>query len=97
MINRYFCNPLTDDIAQTRLFRHAKGITPVPSLAVLELPGTRMSSIITAIEQNHTIALVGTSSGDLLKVGLYLVKPSQTFTFPLSIRIIEIGTPDNNI
>ncbi|XP_038069473.1 plexin-B1-like [Patiria miniata] len=68
ILDRYFCIPVTNDQNQTPLFRYAKGIDPVPSTAVLELPGTLMSSIITTIEVNHTIVLIGTSSGDLLKV-----------------------------
>ncbi|XP_038066356.1 plexin-B-like [Patiria miniata] len=68
ILDRYFCIPVTNDATQTRLFQYAKGIDPVPSTAILELPGTLMSSIITTIEVNHTIALIGTSSGDLLKV-----------------------------
>ncbi|XP_038069390.1 plexin-A4-like [Patiria miniata] len=67
ILGRYFCIPTTSD-NNTPLFKNAKGITPVPSTAILELPGTLMSSIITTIEVNHTIALIGTSSGDLLKV-----------------------------
>ncbi|XP_038069358.1 plexin-B-like [Patiria miniata] len=66
--DRYFCIPVTPDASQTPLFKYAKGINPVPSTAILELPGTLTSSIITTIEVNHTIALIGTSSGDLLKV-----------------------------
>ncbi|XP_038066354.1 plexin-A4-like [Patiria miniata] len=68
ILDRYFCIPVTNDASQTPLFKYAKGIAPVPSTAILELPGTLMSSIITTIEVNHTIALIGTSSGDLLKV-----------------------------
>ncbi|XP_038069370.1 plexin-B-like [Patiria miniata] len=68
ILDRYFCIPMTNDQNQTPLFKYAKGIAPVPSTAILELPGTLMSSIITTIEVNHTITLIGTSSGDLLKV-----------------------------
>ncbi|XP_038069360.1 plexin-B-like [Patiria miniata] len=68
ILDRYFCIPVTNDAAQMQLFQYAKGIAPVPSTAILELPGTLMSSIITTIEVNHTIALIGTSTGDLLKV-----------------------------
>ncbi|XP_038066372.1 plexin-B-like [Patiria miniata] len=68
ILDRYFCIPMTNDAAQTPVFKYAKGIDPVPSTAILELPGTLMSSIITTIEVNHTIALIGTSTGDLLKV-----------------------------
>ncbi|XP_038069489.1 plexin-A4-like [Patiria miniata] len=68
ILDRYFCIPLTDDAIQTPLFQYAKGIAPVPTTAIIELPGTLMSSIIITIEFNHTIALIGTSRGDLLKV-----------------------------
>ncbi|XP_038069418.1 plexin-A4-like [Patiria miniata] len=68
ILDRYFCIPVTNDAVHTPLFKYAKGINPVPSTAILELPGTLSSSIITTIEVNHTIALIGTSSGDLLKV-----------------------------
>ncbi|XP_038069308.1 plexin-A4-like [Patiria miniata] len=68
ILDRYFCIPVTNDAAQMQLFQYAKGIAPVPSTAILELPGTLMSSIITTVEVNHTIALIGTSTGDLLKV-----------------------------
>ncbi|XP_038069345.1 plexin-B1-like [Patiria miniata] len=68
ILDRYFCIPVTNDDNQTPLFKYAKGMAPVSSTAILELPGTLMSSIITTIEVNHTIALIGTSSGDLLKV-----------------------------
>ncbi|XP_038061687.1 plexin-B1-like [Patiria miniata] len=68
ILDRYFCIPVTNDQNQLQLFQYAKGIDPVPSTAVLELPGTLMSSIITSIEVNHTVAFIGTSSGDLLKV-----------------------------
>ncbi|XP_038069411.1 plexin-B-like [Patiria miniata] len=68
ILDRYFCTPVTNDQNQTPLFKYAKGIAPVPSTAILELPGTLTSSVITTIEVNHTIALIGTSSGDLLKV-----------------------------
>ncbi|XP_038066814.1 plexin-B1-like [Patiria miniata] len=67
ILDRYLCTPTTSD-NNTPLFKYAKGIAPVPSTAILELPGSLMSSIITTIEVNHTIALIGTSSGDLLKV-----------------------------
>ncbi|XP_038061900.1 plexin-B-like [Patiria miniata] len=66
--DRYFCIPVTADVNQVSLFKSAKGIDPVPSTAVLELPGTLMSSIITSIEVNHTVAFIGTSRGHLLKV-----------------------------
>ncbi|XP_038069424.1 plexin-B-like [Patiria miniata] len=68
ILDRYFCIPVTNDQNQTPLFKYAKGINPVLSTAILELLGTLMSSIITTIEVNHTITLIGTSSGDLLKV-----------------------------
>ncbi|XP_038067021.1 plexin-B1-like [Patiria miniata] len=68
ILDRYFCIPVTNDQNQTPLFKYAKGIAPVPSTAILELPGTLMSSIITTLEVNHTITLIGTSSGNLLKV-----------------------------
>ncbi|XP_038069389.1 plexin-B-like [Patiria miniata] len=68
ILDRYFCITLTADSNKTPLFKYAKGIAPVPSTAILELPGTLMSSIITITEVNYTIALIGTSSGDLLKV-----------------------------
>ncbi|XP_038066957.1 plexin-B1-like [Patiria miniata] len=68
ILDRYFCIPVTNDANRLPLFQYAKGIDPVPSTAIQELPGTLMSSIITTIEVNHTIALIGTLSGDLLKV-----------------------------
>ncbi|XP_038061899.1 plexin-B-like [Patiria miniata] len=67
ILDRYFCIPTTSD-NNTPLFKYAKGIDPVPSTAVLELPGNLMSSIIISIEVNHTVAFIGTSSGNLLKV-----------------------------
>ncbi|XP_038069507.1 plexin-B-like [Patiria miniata] len=63
-LDRYLCTPEVN----MQLFQYAKGIAPVPSTAILELPGNLMSSIITTVEVNHTIALIGTSSGVLLKV-----------------------------
>ncbi|XP_038069442.1 plexin-B-like [Patiria miniata] len=67
ILDRYLCIPTTSD-NNTPLFKYAKGIAPVPSTAILELPGTLMSSIITTTEVNYTIALIGTSRGNLLKV-----------------------------
>ncbi|XP_022105028.1 plexin-B-like isoform X2 [Acanthaster planci] len=64
--DNYLCNPVADGM--TQLYQYAKGITPVSSTALLEQPGSLMSSIITSIEFNHTVAFIGTSSGGLLKV-----------------------------
>ncbi|XP_071784047.1 plexin-A4-like isoform X2 [Asterias amurensis] len=51
------------------VYRYAKGIDVTSSIAVLELSDTLMSSIITTIEMNHTVAIIGTDSrGELLKV-----------------------------
>ncbi|XP_038054123.1 hepatocyte growth factor receptor-like [Patiria miniata] len=67
ILDRYLCKSHTVN-GGISLFRYAKGIDPVPSTAILELPGTLMSSITTTLGVNHTIALIGTSAGDLLKV-----------------------------
>ncbi|XP_022105400.1 plexin-B-like [Acanthaster planci] len=64
--DNYLCNPVADGM--TQLYKYAKGITPVSSTALLEQPGTLMSSVITSIEVNQTLAFIGTSSGNLLKV-----------------------------
>jgi uncharacterized CHY-type Zn-finger protein len=42
----------------------------VSSMAVMELQDTLPSSIIASIEENHTVAFIGTSDGYLLKVHL---------------------------
>ena len=39
-----------------------------PATAVIEWSNTVPSSIVTAIHRNHTIAFVGTSDGNLIKV-----------------------------
>ncbi|XP_022111687.1 plexin-B-like, partial [Acanthaster planci] len=64
--DNFLCNPVADDT--NSLYKYAKGITPVSSTALLEEPGTLMSSIITSTEFNHTVAFLGTSRGALLKV-----------------------------
>ncbi|XP_022111692.1 plexin-B1-like, partial [Acanthaster planci] len=64
--DNFLCNPVANGI--TQLYKYAKGITPVSSTALLEVPGSRMSSLITSIEFNHTMAFIGTSKGNLFKV-----------------------------
>ncbi|XP_033645766.1 plexin-B-like [Asterias rubens] len=49
-------------------YKYADGIDPVVSTAVLELPDHLTSSIITSIEVNHTVAFIGTTEAQLLKV-----------------------------
>ena len=67
-----FClqSPIDTDlycVAMSR-YRYADGITPAVSTAVLELPDHLTSSIITSIEVNHTMAFIGTTEAQLLKV-----------------------------
>ncbi|XP_033647915.1 plexin-B-like [Asterias rubens] len=50
------------------LYKYADGITPVVSTAVLELPDHLTSSILTSIELDHTVAFIGTTEAQLLKV-----------------------------
>ncbi|XP_038061354.1 plexin-B-like, partial [Patiria miniata] len=49
-------------------YRYATGITPVVGTSVVHLPGHLASSIITSTEYNHTMAFIGTTEGQLLKV-----------------------------
>ncbi|XP_022105398.1 plexin-B-like isoform X2 [Acanthaster planci] len=64
--DNYLCHPVADGM--THLYKYAKGITPLSSTALLELPDYLTSSIITNVEFNHTVAFIGTSCGNLLKV-----------------------------
>ncbi|XP_022105007.1 plexin-B1-like [Acanthaster planci] len=64
--DEFLCDPVADGTIQ--LYKYAKGTTPVSSAALLEVPGSLMSSIITSVELNHTVAFIGTSRGKLLKV-----------------------------
>ncbi|XP_071807388.1 plexin-A2-like [Asterias amurensis] len=50
------------------LYQYADNPNAVEATPLLEQAGTMMSSIATSIEMNYTIAFIGTSSGDLLKV-----------------------------
>ena len=46
----------------------ASGIEPLKSIAAIEWTGTLPSSIITTTHRNHTVAFVGTTDGELVKV-----------------------------
>ncbi len=63
-------NPISPDLYcnTLSLYQYADGITPVVSTAALELPDHLTSSIITSIELNHTVAFIGTTEAQLLKV-----------------------------
>ena len=50
------------------LYRYTNNAQALVATPLLELTGTKMSSIITNIEMDHTIAFIGTSSGTFLKV-----------------------------
>ncbi|XP_072022640.1 plexin-B-like [Amphiura filiformis] len=43
---------------------------PIQSTATIEWPSTLVSSIITTVEEEHTIAFIGTSTGQLMKYHL---------------------------
>ena len=73
-VDQYLCNTGNN-------YQHAIGTQPVVRSSVVQLPGHLASSIITSIELNHTIAFMGTSEGQLLKVKMsYLY--SSTSIFP---------------
>ncbi|XP_038061689.1 plexin-B-like [Patiria miniata] len=68
-------------------YRYATGITAVPGTSVVHLPGHLASSIITSTELNHTVAFIGTTEGQLLKVHV------EDVSFA---RLYEQVTLDNN-
>ncbi len=43
---------------------------PITSTAIMEWPSTLVSSIITTIEEEHTVAFIGTADGELIKVNI---------------------------
>ncbi|XP_072026114.1 plexin-A4-like [Amphiura filiformis] len=65
----------------------ASGITPLVSTAVIEWNDTLPSSIITTTHRDHTVAFVGTTTGDLVKIHIESESSAREY------ERISLGSP----
>ncbi|XP_072026499.1 plexin-A2-like [Amphiura filiformis] len=70
-------------------YAHARGklTESVQSTAIIEWPSTLVSSIITTIEEEHTLAFIGTSTGQLVKYHLRGGSTSRVY------ETLSLGSP----
>ncbi|XP_071960445.1 plexin-A2-like [Antedon mediterranea] len=85
-IDRYQCD------YDSTFYKYSQGLISEAAAAdpVLQLPNHNLTAITTVVEQNHTIAFLGTASGELLKAQIVDTATSRVYeTIPLDDKPVK--------